>query len=123
MDRFRERDIDSLLRILDYIERIDEIVARFGESLDVFIEDHVYRDAIKMNIFQIGETVNSLSDECKERTNNIPWYQIYGMRNVIAHGYEKVNDERIWDTVRHDIPDLKSKIITILENEGVDTSV
>ena len=85
----------------------------------VFVEDADYRDAIKMNIFQIGETVNNLSDECKENSGDIPWHQIYGMRNVIAHGYEKVNDERIWDTVKIDIPELKSKIKDMLENEGI----
>jgi uncharacterized protein with HEPN domain len=43
------------------------------------------------------------------------------MRNIIAHGYEKVNDERIWETVKEDIPELKSKVEGMLKREGIDT--
>ncbi len=46
-----------------------------------------------MNVFQIGEASNRLSDECKENMSLIPWYEIYGTRNVIAHGYVKVKNE------------------------------
>lgn len=122
MARLEERDADNLLRILDYCDRIDEIVSRFGDGLDVFLKDADYQDAIKMNIFQIGETVNNLSEDCKEVGGDIPWHQIYGMRNIIAHGYEKVNDERIWDTVKSDIPVLKTKIEGLLKSEGVDVN-
>ncbi len=121
MASISERDIDNLLRILDYCDRIDEIVYRFGDSLGSFIKDVDYQDAVKMNIFQIGETVNNLSEDCKETAGDVPWHQIYGMRNIIAHGYEKVNDERIWETVKEDIPKLKSKVEGMLKREGIDT--
>lgn len=74
-----------------------------------------------MNLFQIGETVNSLSEECKEEIKDVPWHRIYGMRNVIAHGYEKVNDDRIWDTIKEDIPDLSHKVRGALDARGIPT--
>lgn len=119
MAELQERDVDNLLRILDYCDRIRAIVKRFGDSLKIFTRDIDYRDAVKMNIFQIGETVNALSDECKEEIHDIPWHRIYGMRNIIAHGYEKVNDNRIWDTVKTDIPILETKIKDELECKGI----
>ena len=116
---FQERDVDRLMRILDHCDRIGDCVSRFGNSLDAFQRDIDYRDAVKMNLFQIGETVNSLSDECKEQIEGVQWHSIYGMRNVIAHGYEKVNDDRIWDTVKRDIPELNDKIKTALADQGI----
>ena len=121
MAEFQERDVDRLLRILDYCDRIDDSVHRFGDSLEAFEQDADYRDAVKMNLFQIGETVNLLSDECKEQINDVLWHRIYGMRNVIAHGYEKVKDDRIWDTVKMDIPDLRSKIKAALTLAEIET--
>ena len=87
--------------------------------MDAFLGDIDYRDAIKMNLFQIGEAVNVLSDECKEQIKDVSWHQIYGMRNVIAHGYEKVKDDRIWDTVKEDVPQLQKRIREELEDAGV----
>ena len=119
MVEFQERDVDRLLRILDHCDRIADCVRRFGDSLNSFLGDIDYRDVIKMNLFQIGEMVNALSDECKEQLKDVSWHQIYGMRNVIAHGYEKVKDDRIWETVKEDIPHLQKSIIDALEDAGV----
>ncbi|MBR0092200.1 MAG: DUF86 domain-containing protein [Lachnospiraceae bacterium] len=119
MTKFQERDVDGLLRILDHCDRIDECVRRFGDSMDAFSNDADYRDAVKMNLFQIGETVNALSDECKEQIPGIVWHRIYGMRNIIAHRYEKIRDDLIWHTVKEDIPDLKLRIHTALEEAGI----
>ena len=119
MADLRERDIDCLLRILDYCDRIEAFVDRFGREFTRYQKDDAYKDAIKMNLFQIGETVNNLSDECKEEMHDIPWHQMYGMRNVIAHGYESVREERIWYTVENDIPKLVEQIADKLREEGI----
>lgn len=110
MASLSERDIDGLFKILDFCDRIGECIRRFGDGYDFFINDPDYRDVIKMNLFQIGEMVNTLSEECKESMQQIPWHQIYGLRNVIGHGYDKINEERIWDTVQTDIPKLYKEI-------------
>jgi uncharacterized protein with HEPN domain len=36
----------------------------------------------------------------------IPWRQIIGQRNVLIHEYGEVKQERIWKTVRENIPQL-----------------
>ena len=116
--RFSERDIDSLFLMLDHCERIESCVRRFGDSYDSYFTDHDYQDAIKMNLLQIGEICNRLSDECTGQIKDIPWREIYGLRNVIAHGYESLVEERIWNTVKEDIPDLKAVVTDILEEMG-----
>ena len=104
------RDKDNLAAILDYCDRIISIVERFGSSFEQFNQDEDYRDAVLMNVFQIGEATNRLSDDCKEIMNSVPWHEIYGARNVIAHGYVKVKNEIIWEIVEEDIPLLKQEI-------------
>ena len=119
MGNITDRDIDCLLRILDYCDRIQALVDRFGDSFENYQKDEAYQDAIKMNLFQIGETVNNLSDPCREEMHDIPWHQMYGMRNVIAHGYERVQEKRVWNTVEKDIPDLFGRISDKLWDIGV----
>ena len=71
--QFSERDTDSLLMILDHCERIDACVKRFGDDYDSYFNDPDYQDAVKMNLLQIGEISNRLSDDCTGRISSIPW--------------------------------------------------
>jgi len=108
-----ERDKDYVASILDHCDRITAAIERFGNSFDNFATDADYRDVIKMHLFQIGEISNKISDEYKDRMTDIPWVQMYGIRNIIAHAYVKVDEEIIWNTVINDIPSL----VQILEKE------
>lgn len=111
MDKFSERDMDNLAAILDHCDRIDETVERFGRDYTTFSNDKDYRDSVLMNILQIGEASNRLTDECKEMLGELPWHQIRGIRNVIVHGYIQVKDEMIWDVIIKDVKELRNMIL------------
>lgn len=36
----------------------------------------------------------------------IPWQQVMGMRDHIAHGYFDINSDLVWDTIQNDLPPL-----------------
>ena len=60
-----------------------------------------------MEIQQIGELTKDLAEEfIKETNSKIPWAQIKGMRNRFAHGYGKMDFEKIYNTAITDIPVL-----------------
>jgi uncharacterized protein with HEPN domain len=52
--------------------------------------------------------------EFAARYPSIPFAQIYGMRNRVAHGYFAVSAAMIWDTVELDLPDLRREIAVAL---------
>ena len=110
MKMFSERDIDNLSAILDYCDRIELAYQRMGASYEVYLSDEVFRDALLMNILQIGEAANRLSDECREALHKLPWGSMIATRNIIVHGYTKVDDLIIWNIIENDIPALKSMI-------------
>ena len=39
-----------------------------------------------------------------------------GLRNVLAHGYFGVDVERVWTTVEKDLPALKRRVTSIVED-------
>lgn len=110
MRTFHERDIDNLSAILDYCDRVETIYRQIDQSYDAYREDGLCRDALLMNILQIGEAANRLSDECKETLGNLPWGDIIGTRNVIVHGYKQIDDQIIWNVIEKDVPILKEQI-------------
>ncbi len=61
----------------------------------------------------IGEASNHISTETKERFSTIEWAQIVGMRNIFVHEYFGVDSSLVWEIIKNDLPDLKSKITII----------
>ena len=96
--------------MIEHCDRIEEIRERLENSFEAFVSDSVYEDAINMNIFQIGELSNQLSEDFRRSAPEIPWHRIYGIRNVIAHAYVVVDKRTIWETVERDIPELHNRL-------------
>lgn len=46
---------------------------------------------------------------------DIPWSQIAGMRNIIAHEYLGIDKVIIWETVSHHLEPIKITIEQILQ--------
>lgn len=108
-----DRDKLHLLHIRDAIEKIEGYLSEI--TFDDFAKMKQHYDAILMQIIVIGEAVNNISDEFKEKYHNLPWYQAVGLRNRIAHGYVDVNIEVVWQTIKEDLPTLKKEVASLLE--------
>jgi uncharacterized protein with HEPN domain len=96
-------------RILDYTK---------GMSREEFFADTLKQDAVIRNIEIIGEAANNLLEAdpgIAARYPSIPFAQIYGMRNRVAHGYFAVSLAMVWDSVEVDVPKLRQKIAKVLE--------
>lgn len=107
-----KRDITILKHMLKYCNEIEKTINRFGKELNKFKNDTDYKDSLSMKIFQIGELANHLTDEYLEMTKNeINWNAIRGMRNRFAHGYGKMDSDKIFYTATDDIPVIKEFII------------
>jgi len=51
----------------------------------------------------------------RERHPEIPWRQIIGMRNWLAHGYDGIDYDILWDAVSRHASDLLAKIDPLIE--------
>jgi uncharacterized protein with HEPN domain len=63
-------------------------------------------DAVRMRLLEIGEAANGLSAELRANEPGIPWGEIIGMRNWMAHRYFDTAHAYIWATVEHDLQPL-----------------
>ena len=54
----------------------------------------------------IGEAARLVSPTFKANHAEVPWKVIIGQRNVLAHEYGEINQERIWLVASRRIPEL-----------------
>ncbi len=105
------RNLTVLLHMKEYCEQIEKTFDMFGKNIEDFNSNVVFRNAISMPIFQIGELVNHLTEDYIVATqNDINWNEIRGMRNRFAHGYYDMDYSIIFDTAIKDIPVIKEFI-------------
>lgn len=108
------RDKGILIQIIAYCERIKE--KSNGIDLEIFKNDIDTRDIICFNVFQIGELAKSLTDDFIKEYNEVPWKDIKGMRDRIAHGYGTIDFSIIWVTANEDIEILGKYCRKILDD-------
>ncbi|MEE4235420.1 MAG: DUF86 domain-containing protein [Anderseniella sp.] len=92
---------DCILRIEAYVE----------DGREAFFRDHKTQDAVIRNLEVIGQAVKDLgTDRLSDEQPAIPWSQIAGARNVLAHQYLGVDLTLVWNIVEKDLPTLKAAI-------------
>ena len=61
-----------------------------GSTLEQFSSDSMKQDAVVRRIEIIGEATWHLSDETRAAVPALPFRQMRGMRNIVAHDYANV---------------------------------
>jgi len=101
-----------LQHILAAISRIQEYLA--GVTYDEFTENHLLQDGVVRQLEIIGEATRQISTEFQDMHPDLPWSQMVGIRNRLAHAYFEVNLPIIWDTARVNLPPLKAQVEQLL---------
>jgi uncharacterized protein with HEPN domain len=76
--------------------------------------NRLVQDGVIRQVEVVGEAAKRVSGEVKTKCPDIPWQDITGMRNKLIHDYFGVDLEAVWETVRKDVPRLKSQVESLL---------
>jgi uncharacterized protein with HEPN domain len=57
----------------------------------------------------IGEAARQTPRSFREKHPEIPWWEVAGLRNVIAHEYFGLNNTILWEVIQTQIPVLAEK--------------
>ena len=118
---------DIMLDMLDYIRHQAEFIIETTEDvkeLNDFLcsqSGMVLYNSTCMCLQTIGETVRKI-DELTDRKfldkcyPEVPWRSIIGMRNIISHEYAATDPEKVFNTIKLDIPALLQKVDMIIED-------
>ena len=107
-----------LRHILEAIESIEEYLKDF--NYEAFLKDKKTIDAVVRELEIIGEAINQLEKTYQEenkslRDIDIPIEEIVEMRNILIHEYFGVDLELVWDTLKEDLPNLKTQLKNVTD--------
>lgn len=91
-------------------------VVKFSDGLtrEALELDDVRTSAILYQIMIVGEATKRLSPKFRLQHPDLPWIQMAGMRDILAHQYDKIDFSLMWDVIRLNIPEMLSKIEPLL---------
>jgi uncharacterized protein with HEPN domain len=102
-------DIQTAMgRIAEYID---------GYDFDRFKKDYRTVDAVIRNFEIIGEASRNLDEIIKNKDPEVPWKEMYYLRNRVTHEYFGIDYEIIWDLACNNLPGNKIQIDQIIDKE------
>ncbi|MEQ1578328.1 MAG: DUF86 domain-containing protein [Hyphomicrobium sp.] len=113
------RDPDWKIRIHDMIASLE---ANDGYTAALSFGDFsnlpLVIDATLRHLTVIGEAASRLPEHVKQNNPTVPWRQIKSMRNRRVHDYRGTDLDIVWQTIRHDLPDLLTSLRQIANNQS-----
>lgn len=106
------------LSIQDYLDHIEEAATLASGyvrdmSRERFLDDRKTQQAVIYNILIIGEAATQIINEYPDFVAahpDIPWREMRGIRNRMAHGYYELDISIIWDTATTYLDKLSQQI-------------
>lgn len=101
-----------LCDILESIRNVDEFLA--GMSFDAYAQDMRTKSAVERQMQIITEAAKRLGDSADALCPGPDWKGFCRMGDVLRHGYRKVDDRVVWNTVKDELPALREAILKVL---------
>jgi uncharacterized protein with HEPN domain len=106
---------DPKERLRDMLEAIENIERYATQGKKAFERDELIQNWIVRHLQIICEAARVMPKNLMEKTPDIPWSKMIGMRNILVHDYFRIDTEIVWQVVERDLPDLKRLLQALLE--------
>lgn len=112
---FSNKNLTYICTILECIEKIIIYTQGFSVADDfVWANDQLNYNATWSLLLVIREEAKKIDKVLKASYPVIPWRQLAGMRNHLAHDYRGVDAELIFNTSKYELGLLKSSLLLML---------
>ena len=101
----------------DVLDAISAIAGYTRGGRKAFEKNTMQRDAVAARLIQIGQAVKDAQVEGLDLPRlypDVPWRDIAGMRDRLAHKYWLLDVAIVWAVVKKDLPGLRSAVEQIL---------
>jgi uncharacterized protein with HEPN domain len=108
-------DRDARLYVEDMLEFCERALSySHGVERTALFADRMRYDAILRNLELIGEAATRVTAEQRALAPDVPWRQIVGTRNRVAHAYLGISEDTVWSILCDDLPALRVSLVALL---------
>jgi uncharacterized protein with HEPN domain len=111
-----DRNNASLWDMVQAIKLIQEFVTPL--SYEEYLDSRRDQMAVERGLEILGEAARRISSEFQQAHPEIDWRNTIGLRNVIAHRYEQVQQDQIWAIVMVELPRLLAQLEPLVPEES-----
>jgi len=107
------------LKLLWDMQQAGKAVDEFlrGKTLEEYLQSLLLRSAVERQLFVVGEALAQMSRWEPDVADSFQDKRaIIGFRNMLAHGYADVVDERVYTIATIDLPQLMVNVETLLSH-------
>lgn len=97
-------------------DAIDRVLAYAEPGRHAFMADPMRQDAIIRNLETAGEAAKRVPDDIRDLAPEIPWRQMAGTRDKLAHDYFGVDLDLVWDVVAKELPTTREQLLVLIES-------
>jgi uncharacterized protein with HEPN domain len=105
-------DGTSLRQMLDHAQELRHLAR--GKSVADLERDRMFELAVMRLLEVTGEAARRVSEPMRAAHPEIPWADIWGMRNALIHAYDTIDHARVWRTIEADLPVLIRQLELLL---------
>ncbi|MBN2683328.1 MAG: DUF86 domain-containing protein [Bacteroidales bacterium] len=114
----KKEDRTYLMYLNDLITAMNRIAEYISEhNYNSFRKDYKTVDAVIRNFEIIGEASKNIPIEIKSIYKEVPWAEMYLLRNKVSHEYFGIDYEIIWDVAHNYLPENKMQIELLIKVE------
>ncbi|HKM52686.1 MAG TPA: HepT-like ribonuclease domain-containing protein [Isosphaeraceae bacterium] len=109
-------DLKTLVILRDAARALIDHAA--GHTRDSFEADRKTRSAVLFEIILMGEAIKRLSPDLLARYPEVPWSQVVRMRDRLAHSFDTIRFDIVWDVIQVHASALLGDLDRILAQEA-----
>lgn len=104
--------------LIAVLERLAHLTA--GLDFARFSADQTVQEAAVLNLLRLGEGTKFVPQQIQDAHPEVPWAELRGMRNLIAHDYFGLDLGLIWHSLTRELPPLHRHLRALLEVQPLD---
>jgi uncharacterized protein with HEPN domain len=106
------RDAASIWDMVQAIRRIQEFTA--GLSFDDYQASILIQSAVERQLEILGEAAARVSETLRQTYPEIHWRRTVGLRNIIIHRYDEIQQDIIWNIITTELATLLTQLQPLL---------
>ena len=106
------RDAASLWDMVQAIRRLQAFTT--GVTFDDYQASILIQSAVERQLEILGEAAGRVSDGLRQTHPEIDWRRTVGLRNIIIHRYDEIQQDIIWSIITTELATLLTQLQPLL---------